>query len=72
MGFLVTYKNEEDQIKRKALESPLEYACMVFDPLTPFKGHQFDPRVISSMYPGLLLIPFNLICHMIMFRKLDV
>ena len=36
---------------------------MVFDP-TP-------PRVKCSIYPGLLIIPFNLICHMTMFRKLN-
>ena len=36
---------------------------MVFDP-TPL-------RVKCSIYPGLLIIPFNLICHMTMFRKLN-
>ena len=29
---------------------------MVFDFLTPSQGHQFDPNVIFSVYPGLLLI----------------
>ena len=42
---------------------------MVFDPLTPSQGHQFDPRV--KLFNGLLLIPFNLICHMTMFSKLN-
>ena len=40
---------------------------MVIDPLTPSQIHQFN----FSVYPGLLLIPFNLICHMTMFRKLN-
>ena len=44
---------------------------IVFDPLTPPQGHQFDPKVKISVYPGLLLIPFNLICHMTMFIKLN-
>ena len=44
---------------------------MVFDPLTPSQGHQFHPRVKISVHPGLLLIPFNLICHRTMFRKLN-
>ena len=44
---------------------------MVLDLLTLPQGHQFDPSVIFSMYPGLLLIPFNLICHMTMFRKFN-
>ena len=26
--------------------------------------HQFDPRVKIYLYPALLTIPFNLICHM--------
>ena len=37
---------------------------MVIDPLTPSQGHQFDRRLKFSVYPGLLLIPVNLICHM--------
>ena len=44
---------------------------MVFDPLTPSQGHQFDPRVKISVYPGLLLIPFNLICHMTMTHDIN-
>ena len=44
---------------------------MVIDTLTPSQGHQFDCRLNFSVYPGLLLIPVNLICHMTMFRKLS-
>ena len=36
---------------------------MVFDLLTPSQGHQFDPRVNFSVYPGLLVI--NLIWYAI-------
>ena len=43
---------------------------MAIDPLTPSRGHQFDRRLNCSVYPGLLLIPFNLIFHMTMSRKL--
>ena len=42
---------------------------MVIDPLTPSQGHHFDHRLKFSAYPGLLLIPLNLICYMTMFRK---
>ena len=41
---------------------------MVFDPLTPIPMSPVYPRVKFSVYPCLLLIPFNLICHMTMFR----
>ena len=44
---------------------------MVIDTLTPSQGHQFDCRLNFSVYPGLLLIPVNLICHMTMLRKLS-
>ena len=44
---------------------------MVIDPLTPSQGHQFYRRLKFSVYRDLLLIPFNLICHMTMFRKLN-
>ena len=40
---------------------------MVIDPLAPSQGHQFDCRLKFSVYPGILPIPFNLICHMTMF-----
>ena len=43
---------------------------MVIDPLTPSQGHQFYCMLNCSVYRGLLHIPFNLICHMTMFRKL--
>ena len=44
---------------------------LVIDLLTPSQGHQFDGRLKFSVYPGLLLIPFNFICHMTMFRKFN-
>ena len=43
---------------------------VVIDPLTPSQGHQFDCRLNFSVYPGILPIPFNLICHITMFRNL--
>ena len=44
---------------------------IVIDPLTPSQGHQFDCRLKFSVNPRLLFIPFYLICHMTMFRKLN-
>ena len=44
---------------------------MVIDPLSPSQGHQFDHKLQFSVYPGLLLIPLNLIFHMTMFRKFN-
>ena len=38
---------------------------MIFDP----QGYQFNPRVSIHCYSVLLIITFNLICHMIMFEK---
>ena len=44
---------------------------MVIDPLTHPKVTSFIVGYNRSVYRGLLLIPFNLICHMTMFRKLN-
>ena len=45
---------------------------MVFDPLTPSQGHQFDPGLKFFSISWSTAHPFNLICHMTMFRKLKV
>ena len=44
---------------------------MVIDPLTPFKVTSLIIGQNLSVYPGLRLIPVNLICHITMFRKLN-
>ena len=44
---------------------------MIFDLLTSPQGHQFDPRKKLYMHSVLLVIPFDLICHMTMFEKND-
>ena len=44
---------------------------MVIDPLTPSQGHQFYCRLNFFSVSWSIVIPFNLICHMTMFRKLN-
>ena len=44
---------------------------MVFDLLTTPQGHQFDTRLSFSVYPGFLIILFNLVCRMAMFRNFN-
>ena len=44
---------------------------MVIDLSSPSQGHQIDRRLKIFNISWLLLIPFNLICHMTMFRKIN-
>ena len=42
---------------------------MIFDLLTSAQGHQFDLRMILYLHSVLLVIPLDLMYHMIMFEK---